>query len=115
MGGAHGRSRPVSGDRRLTQPHPTFAIVGHPNKGKSSIVATLAEDESVAISPDPGTTRKARGYRMRIDGQVLYELVDTPGFQRPRRVLAWLEEHERGADARAAVVAEFVAAHADDD
>ena len=29
--------------------HPTFAIVGHPNKGKSSIVATLAEDESVAI------------------------------------------------------------------
>lgn len=98
----------------MTQPHPTFAIVGHPNKGKSSIVATLAEDESVAISPDPGTTRKARGYRMRIDGQALYELVDTPGFQRPRRVLAWLEEHERGADARAAVVAEFVAAHADD-
>ena len=24
---------------------PVFAVVGHPNKGKSSIVATLAEDE----------------------------------------------------------------------
>jgi hypothetical protein len=95
--------------------HPIFAIVGHPNKGKSSIVATLAEDESVAISPDPGTTRKSRGYQMRIDEQVLYELVDTPGFQRPRAVLSWLQEHERGADERAAVVEEFVATHRGDE
>ncbi|MFO7304302.1 MAG: DUF3482 domain-containing protein [Gammaproteobacteria bacterium] len=92
--------------------HPTFAIVGHPNKGKSSIVATLAEDETVAISPDPGTTRVARSYRMRVDDQVLYELVDTPGFQRPRAVLDWLRRHERGADARPQVVREFIAAHA---
>lgn len=91
--------------------HPTFAIVGHPNKGKSSIVATLAEDESVAISPDPGTTRVARSYRMRVDDQVLYELFDTPGFQRPRAILEWLRQHERGADARPQVVREFVAAH----
>ena len=95
--------------------HPTFAIVGHPNKGKSSIVATLAEDESVAISPDPGTTRVSRSFRMRIDSQVLYELFDTPGFQRPRAVLEWLRQHERGADARPQVVREFVAAHSDDE
>ncbi len=92
--------------------HPTFAIVGHPNKGKSSIVATLAEDESVAISPDPGTTQIARSFRMRVDDRVLYELFDTPGFQRPRAVLEWLRRHERGADARPQVVGEFVAAHA---
>ncbi len=95
--------------------HPTFAIVGHPNKGKSSIVATLAEDESVAISPDPGTTRIARSFRMRIDDQVLYELFDTPGFQRPRAILDWLRQHERGADARTQVVREFVAQHANED
>ncbi len=95
--------------------HPTFAIVGHPNKGKSSIVATLAEDESVAISPDPGTTRVARSFRMRIDEQVLYELFDTPGFQRARAMLEWLRRHERGADARPQVVREFVAAHANDE
>jgi hypothetical protein len=95
--------------------HPTFGIVGHPNKGKSSIVATLAEDESVAISPDPGTTRAARSFRMRIDDQVLYELFDTPGFQRPRAILEWLRQHERGADARPQVVREFVAAHANDE
>ena len=93
---------------------PRFAIVGHPNKGKSSIVATLAEDDAVAISPHPGTTTKARTYPMRLDGRVLYELVDTPGFQRARETLAWLEAHDRGAGARAEVVAEFLQAHADD-
>lgn len=93
---------------------PRFAIVGHPNKGKSSIVATLAEDDAVAISPHPGTTTKARTYPMRLDGKVLYELVDTPGFQRARETLAWLEAHDRGAGERAAVVAEFLKAHAGD-
>ena len=93
---------------------PRFAIVGHPNKGKSSIVATLAEDDTVAISPEPGTTRSARSYPMRLDGVVLYELTDTPGFQRAREVLAWLVAHDRGAGARAAVVREFVERHAHD-
>ena len=35
---------------------PQFAIVGHPNKGKSSIVSTLARDSSVGISQQSGTT-----------------------------------------------------------
>jgi hypothetical protein len=94
--------------------HPTFAIVGHPNKGKSSIVATLAEDETVVVSPDPGTTRQARGFQMQSDGRVLYELVDTPGFQRPRALLEWLQSHERTASERAAVVREFIACHEGD-
>jgi len=93
---------------------PRFAIVGHPNKGKSSIVATLAEDDAVAISPHPGTTTLSRAYPMRLDGETLYELIDTPGFQRARETLAWLEAHDRGAGERAAVVREFAAAHADD-
>jgi GTPase SAR1 family protein len=90
---------------------PRFAIVGHPNKGKSSIVATLAEDDVVAISPHPGTTTKARSYPMRLDGEVLYELIDTPGFQRARETLSWLNAHDRGAGARASVVQEFLRAH----
>jgi hypothetical protein len=93
---------------------PRFAIVGHPNKGKSSIVATLAEDEAVVIAPQPGTTTEATRYPMRLDGEVLYELIDTPGFQRAREVLAWLESHEQGADARADSVRLFLEAHAND-
>jgi hypothetical protein len=94
---------------------PRIAIVGHPNKGKSSIVATLAEDDSVAISPLPGTTTQARRFPMRIDDELLYELFDTPGFQRPRETLAWLTEHHPSAHERAQTVADFVAAHRQDD
>ncbi|MCZ7637427.1 MAG: GTPase/DUF3482 domain-containing protein [Verrucomicrobia bacterium] len=92
---------------------PLFAVVGHPNKGKSSIVATLAADDSVRIGPEAGTTTQARRYPMRVDGQELYALVDTPGFQRARRVLHWLRQHERGAHRRAEVVRQFVASHRD--
>lgn len=93
---------------------PLLAVVGHPNKGKSSLVATLAQDDSVAISANPGTTLRSRPYRMRVDGQHLYTLIDTPGFQRARRVLAWLEARadEGGANAadRPRLVREFVEA-----
>lgn len=91
---------------------PILAVVGHPNKGKSSLVSSLAQDDSVGIGADPGTTIRARAYPMRIDGQLLYTLVDTPGFQRARQVLAWLEGRatEEGASAadRARLVRAFV-------
>lgn len=93
---------------------PRFAVVGHPNKGKSSIVSTLSEDGAVAIAPIPGTTTAARTFPLQVDGETLYELIDTPGFQRPREVLAWLHERSGGAADRAAAVARFVAAHGDD-
>ncbi len=93
---------------------PGFAIVGHPNKGKSSIVATLAEDEHIAISSQPGTTRSARSYAMRLDGVVLYELIDTPGFQRPRQVLEWLKESHPDAKSRHARVCAFLQQHTGD-
>ena len=91
---------------------PRLAVVGHPNKGKSSLVATLAEDDSVGISPTPGTTLRARAYPMRVDGRLLYTLVDTPGFQRARRVLEWLEARASATGATAAdrprLVVDFV-------
>jgi hypothetical protein len=89
---------------------PRFAIVGHPNKGKSSIVATFAEDDAVAISPHPGTTTRARAYPMRLDGETLWSS-PTRLVSSARETLTWLESHDRGAGARAAVVREFVTAH----
>jgi len=93
---------------------PVFAVVGHPNKGKSSLVATLAHDERVRIAPEPGTTTRATSYPLRLDGETLYVLTDTPGFQRARAVLAWMraEAERSGIDAagRADVVARFCAA-----
>ena len=94
---------------------PTFAVVGHPNKGKSSLVAALAQDESVGIGPEPGTTVKARRFPLRVDGETLYTLVDTPGFQRPRAVLEWLQALGASAAERPRAVARFVEEHAGDE
>ncbi len=90
---------------------PVFAVVGHPNKGKSSIVATLAADDSVRIGPEPGTTTHCRRYPMRVDGRELYALVDTPGFQRARRAWEWIRTHDAGTHRRADVIRQFVAVH----
>jgi GTPase Era involved in 16S rRNA processing len=86
---------------------PVFAVVGHPNKGKSSIVATLAQDDSVAISAQSGTTRVAETIQVEI-GSSRFALVDTPGFQRPARVLQWLEQHADSAEQRQDAVRKFV-------
>jgi hypothetical protein len=92
---------------------PTFAVVGHPNKGKSSIVSTLAQDDSVRIEAEPGTTVAVREFPMRVDGRVQYVLVDTPGFERARQALAWMKARETTAAKHPEVVAAFVAEHRD--
>lgn len=78
---------------------PVFAVVGHPNKGKSSIVATLAQNDSIAISSESGTTQNADELSIHI-GSSHYKLIDTPGFQRPTRVLKWLQQHASSAEKR---------------
>ncbi len=93
---------------------PRFAVVGHPNKGKSSVVATLAQNDSIAIAMEPGTTRDSHRYPMKVDDVTLYELIDTPGFQRPRKLLAWLQGHSLSASDRPDTVAAFVNQHSDD-
>src|SRR5690554_3293821 len=87
---------------------PVFAVVGHPNKGKSSVVATLSQNDAIAIALEPGTTRAGQAYPLTVDGQELYTLVDTPGFQRPRRVLQWLEAHSLSASDHPETVRAFV-------
>ena len=87
---------------------PVFAVVGHPNKGKSSIVSTIAQNDAIAISPRSGTTRDTQRYDIAI-GAEGFTLVDTPGFQRPARALAWLQEHAPSADRRQDAVRQFIA------
>jgi len=86
---------------------PVFAVVGHPNKGKSSIVSTIAQNDNIAISPRSGTTRETQSYDISI-GAARYTLVDTPGFQRPSRALAWLQEHAPSAERRRDAVRQFI-------
>jgi GTPase Era involved in 16S rRNA processing len=71
---------------------PEFAILGHPNEGKSSVLSTLAEDDSVRVSPTPGETIECRTFPVIIDGRELLRFTDTPGFQNPGRVLSELRK-----------------------
>jgi predicted GTPase len=89
---------------------PEFAIVGHPNEGKSSVVSTLAEDDSVRISPTPGETMKCQEFPVVIDGREIIRFIDTPGFQNPKQTLQWMREYQ-GPDER--MVQVFREAHMD--
>jgi hypothetical protein len=87
---------------------PGFAVIGRVNKGKSSIVSTLAEDDTVVIDRGAGTTKVCREFPVRVDGETLLVLIDTPGFQQAPRALAWMREHEVSAANRREVVGQFV-------
>jgi GTP-binding protein EngB required for normal cell division len=89
---------------------PIFAVMGHPNEGKSSVVSTLTEDDSVRISPFPGETRVCRQYPIKIDDREMIRFVDTPGFQQPRKTLEWLSRYSGTAGDMATA---FIAAHRD--
>jgi len=83
---------------------PEFAIVGHPNEGKSSVLSTLAEDDSVRISATPGETLLCQQFPVVIDGREVIRFIDTPGFQNPRKVLHQLQSL---CDATENVIAAF--------
>ncbi|MHC4380367.1 MAG: DUF3482 domain-containing protein [Planctomycetota bacterium] len=87
---------------------PTFVVVGHVNKGKSSVVATLLEDPSIPIDLIPGTTTEAAAYNFRIDGKAVFRLIDTPGFQEAAAALDWLEQYSQGVGDRQATIRAFV-------
>ncbi|MCH6254945.1 GTPase/DUF3482 domain-containing protein [Puniceicoccaceae bacterium K14] len=84
---------------------PLFAIIGHPNEGKSSVVSTLTENDSIAISSTPGETTRSNTYDAKAQGKTIISFVDTPGFQNPTRCLSWLKENELSG---AAAAKEFI-------
>ncbi|MCM2285079.1 MAG: GTPase/DUF3482 domain-containing protein [Desulfobacula sp.] len=79
---------------QFPQPVPEFAVLGHPNEGKSSVVSTLTEDDRIRVSRIPGETTESTAYTVKIDGKDIIRFVDTPGFQVPRQTLAWFRKFE---------------------
>lgn len=67
--------------------------MGHPNEGKSSVVSTLSEDDTVRVSPYPGETVACKTYPVVIDGKEVIRFTDTPGFQSPRKTLEWFSTY----------------------
>jgi hypothetical protein len=89
-------------------PAPRFAVVGRVNKGKSSVIATLAEDDRIAVSPLPGTTTQVSEFPVIVDGRTLFTLIDTPGFEQATLALARMEQEPVNADQRPQRVRAFV-------
>ncbi|NEX18534.1 MAG: DUF3482 domain-containing protein [Halochromatium sp.] len=89
---------------------PTLAIVGHPNAGKSSVVATLTENDHIAIDKRAGTTTRSDQYPVEIDGKAILRFIDTPGFQNPTDILEWFQQHPDEIDLPSA----FLKTHGDD-
>ncbi len=77
----------------------SFAVVGHPNEGKSSLVSTLTERDDIRISPTPGETEHSTEYTVEVDHQALLRFIDTPGFQVPKKTLKWLKKRAEHEDA----------------
>ena len=86
---------------------PSFALVGQPNEGKTTVMATLAEDDRAAISPVPGTTRSSRRYPVIVDGSEILVFFDTPGFENPAAALGWFEKNKELPDPLQAFISAF--------
>jgi hypothetical protein len=89
---------------------PEFAIVGHPNEGKSAVVSTLAEDDTVRVTPYPGETVICQTFPVVIDGKEVIRFIDTPGFQNPKKTLNWIKNY-RGDPAR--ILPAYLETHAE--
>jgi hypothetical protein len=91
-----------------------FAVVAAVNRGKSSVVSTLAENDSIRIAPTPGTTRETHIYAVKVEGEILFQLSDTPGFERAREALAWIEQARAEGVPPVKAVRRFVDTHRTD-
>src|SRR5262245_8813620 len=76
---------------------PTFAIVGQPNEGKTTVMATLSEDDAAQISPVPGTTTHRKRYPVLVNGTEALVFWDTPGFENSAEVLEWFKKNDNPA------------------
>ena len=53
-------------------------------------------------------TKSATSFFLKLQGETLFELIDTPGFQRPYQVYNWLKKHEQGAASHPQIIQDFL-------
>ncbi len=95
----------------MTLPTPTFAVIGHPNEGKSSVVSTLTENDRIMITSTPGETRHAKKFPIKIDGKTLITFIDTPGFQHTKKILKWFNNYKDSRNSANGVLPAFIEEH----
>lgn len=71
----------------------SLAVVGHTNVGKTSFLRTLMRNAQFGeVSSRASTTRHVEGARLKVDGDDVLELYDTPGLEDAMSLLDYLEQ-----------------------
>ncbi len=86
----------------------SLVVVGRANAGKSTLVATLTEDDSIQISDIRGTTLEARKWIVRVGNKPLLSIIDTPGFEDAVGALHEIKKYSSSAADRANAVRTFI-------
>ncbi len=71
--------------------HPTIAVVGRPNVGKSTLVNRLLGEDRVIAFDQPGTTRDSIYIPLERNGKQ-YTIIDTAGIRRKGKVFEAVEK-----------------------
>ncbi len=93
---------PPNHSHAMSEKIPQFVIAGQPNEGKTTVIATLTEDDGARRGHMPGTTRELKRYAVSVDGIPRLTLFDTPGFENPGELFEWFDEHASRHDNPAA-------------
>lgn len=86
-------------ERNVTTDIPCYAVIGKVNMGKSSVLATLLEEDDdriIRISAEPGETTRCQSLSLTLDGRECLRFIDTPGFQQPIEALRRIQALHHG-------------------
>ena len=86
---------------------PTFALVGRPNAGKSTLLNALAGRERAIVSPVAGTTRDALSAEVRLK-RGMVRLIDVAGLDEQLDASGAIEQQMNEQARRAMEAADFV-------
>ena len=72
----------------------TFAVIGKPNNGKSSIISALTFDDRIEIADEIGTTKKSTKYSYKYNEKDECSYFDTPGFENAEHIWSYIKKQK---------------------
>lgn len=72
----------------------TFAVIGKPNNGKSSIISALTFDDRIKIADEIGTTKKSTKYSYKYNDEDVCSYFDTPGFENAIDIWSYIKKQK---------------------